>query len=131
MGQARMTGREARAQPEKITNFQDFPRISKGILMGYFSALMKYNLIERSQLIIQLDSDLKDKFKDQCSSNGIQVPVYKTKVIRFNPLKRDVDYPDPLYPTTSTAVVLGVTFRDNCAFSPNATNLVRKGKYEL
>jgi hypothetical protein len=94
------------------------------------SALLKY-LIEKSQVIPQFDSDLKYKFNDQWSTNGVHVNVKKTKVMRFNPLKRDVACPDPWYPTTSTAVVLGVTFSDDCSFGPHVTNLVRKGNYAL
>ena len=51
--------------------------------------------------------------------------------MHFNPLKSDVAWPDLWYPTTSTAVVLGVTFSDDCSFGPNVTNLVRKRNYAL
>ena len=93
------------------------------------SALLKF-LVDKSQVIPQFQGELKDSFTDQCRNNG-RINIDNIEVMCFNSLKRDVACPEPWFPTTSTAIILGVTFNTNCSFSYHVTNLVKKGNYAL
>ena len=49
----------------------------------------------------------------------------------FNPHKRHAACHEPCFPTTSTTIILGVTFRTDCSFSYHVSNLVKKSNYAL
>ena len=94
------------------------------------SLLLKY-LAEKSDVYPQFSSEIRNSFLEACSINDLQLNMNKTKVMRFNPLKRDLSCPVPWYPTTSTSVILGVTFSDDCSFSAHIAGLVKKGSCAL
>ena len=49
-------------------------------------------------------------------SNSLQVNEQKSKVLRFDPLKRDINLLDALFPILSSSTILGVTFTSDCSF---------------
>lgn len=89
------------------------------------STLLKY-LIEKSQTVPQFSESFIDNFRDQCSENSLQINETKTKILRFNPLKRDFQCPPPPYQSVSSAVILGVTFSVDCSFSLHVQEVVKK-----
>ena len=94
------------------------------------SALLKYH-VKDSQAVAQFDPNFFDQFKSQCTANSLQINENKSKVLRFNPLKRDFTYPATLFPSASCATILGVTFSVDCSFSIHVQELVKKGHYAM
>ena len=94
------------------------------------SALLKY-IVENAVTKQQYDPTFFTDFINQCKSNSLQVNEQKSKVLRFNPLKRDITIPDALFPIVSSATILGVTFTSDCSFKLHVDNIVHKGHYSI
>ena len=94
------------------------------------SALLKY-IVENAVTKQQSDPTFFTDFINQCKSNSLQVNEQKSKVLRFNPLKRDITIPDALFPIVSSATILGVTFTSDCSFKLHVDNIVHKGHYSI
>ena len=94
------------------------------------SELLKY-IVENAVAKQQSDPTFFTDFINQCKSNSLQMNEQKSKVLRFNPLKRDITIPDALFPIVSTATILGVTFTSDCSFKLHVDNIVHKGHYSI
>ena len=94
------------------------------------SSLLKY-IVENAVAKQQFEPTLFSDFVNQCKSNSLQLNEQKSKVLRFNPLKRDITIPDVPFPTVSSATILGVTFTSDCSFKLHVDNIVRKGHYSI
>ncbi|XP_065584632.1 uncharacterized protein LOC136043664 [Artemia franciscana] len=104
------------------------------ILSGYeerlkyvddLSVLLKY-IVEKSEVVPQFCNEIINNFKDECTANSRQINEGKTKILRFNPLKRDFVCTPPPYPSESLTVVLGVKFSINCSFGHHANTIIKK-----
>ena len=94
------------------------------------SALLKY-IVENAVTKQQYDPTFFTDFINQCKSNSLQVNEQKSKVLRFNPLKRDITIPGALFPIVSSATILGVTFTSDCSFKLHVDNILHKGHYSI
>ena len=58
--------------------------------------------------------------------HSLQISKGKTKILRFNPLKRNFVSPPPRRPSVSLAVILSVTFSVDCSFSTHVDTITKK-----
>ena len=94
------------------------------------SVLFKY-IVENAVAKQQSDPTFFPNFINQCKSNSLKVNEQKSKVLRFNPLRRDITIPDSLFPIVSSATILGVTFTSDCSFKLHVDNIVHKGHFSI
>ena len=74
-------------------------------------------LIENFKVFYQSSDAIMSNFKDQFTTNRLQINKGKTKILHFNPLMSDLVSPPPYYPSVSLAVILGVTCYVDCLFN--------------
>jgi len=90
------------------------------------SVLLKFT-VYTTQAVPQFSPDILTKFKEECSTNSLQINERKTKILRINPPKQDLDCPVPWFPFVSSATVVGVNFSADAHFQV----LVQKGNCAL
>ena len=55
----------------------------------------------------------------------------ESKVLRVNPLKRDITIPEVLIPIISSTTILGVTFTSDCSLKLHVDSIVHEGPYSI
>ena len=58
--------------------------------------------------------DLMEMLNKEVEQANLTINSTKSKVIRFNPLKRDLDVPNSLFPLSNSAKLLGVILSSDC-----------------
>ena len=71
--------------------------------------LLKFT-VDTTQAMPQFSHDLLIEFKEECSADSLKINERKTKIVRLNPLKRDLVYSAPWFPLVSSGEVMGVNF---------------------
>ena len=90
-------------------------------------------LVENTIITKQFSDQLFDQLKTKCSSHDLTINVAKSKIIRFNPLKRNIDMPLVPFPikNLNKIKILGVTFTSDCSFSAHINLTVHKANASL
>ena len=88
-------------------------------------------LVENVIITKQFSDQLLDQLKTECSSHDLTINLAKSKIIRFNPLKRNIDMPLVPFPIVNEIKILGVTFTSDCSFSAHIDLTIHKANASL
>ncbi|XP_065562451.1 uncharacterized protein LOC136028533 [Artemia franciscana] len=88
------------------------------------SFLLKY-LVENGIVKKEFSDDFFDAFIAECNVSKLIINTNKSKVLRFNPLKRTFSQPYVPFPTVDSIKILGVTFSSDCSFGLHVENVVK------
>ena len=72
------------------------------------------HLVENTIITKQFSDQLFDQQKTECSGHDLTINVAKSRIIRFNPLKRNIDMPLVPFPVVNEIKILGVIFTSDC-----------------
>ncbi|XP_065557774.1 uncharacterized protein LOC136025719 [Artemia franciscana] len=87
------------------------------------SFLLKY-LVENEIVKKEFSDDFFDAFIAECNVSKLIINSNKSKVLRFNPLKRTFSKPYIPFPIVDSIKILGVTFSSDCSFGLHVENVV-------
>ncbi|XP_065582837.1 uncharacterized protein LOC136041954 [Artemia franciscana] len=88
------------------------------------SFLLKY-LVENGIVKKEFSDDFFDALIAECNVSKLIINTNKSKVLRFNPLKRTFSQPYVPFPIVDSIKILGVTFSSDCSFGLHVENVVK------
>jgi len=85
-----------------------------------------YYLVKNIIITKHFSDQLFDQLKTECSSHDLTINVAMSKIIRFNPLKRNIDMPLFPFSILNEMKILGVTLNGDYHFSAHINSTVHK-----
>ena len=94
------------------------------------SFVLKY-LVREGVIERQFSETLLASFSEDCERYKLTLNADKSTILRFCPLKRDLEFPQVPFPIVPSAKILGVTLSMDCTFTEHVEKVIKAGNASL